>query len=347
MVPVSKAPENWESPIEMMRPDGTPRFAFASFLMLNDNYLPGALVLAFGLRRQSTRAALVCLVTEGVSDSARDALGELYDHVIEVDLFYVPHARRQERQDRPYFFTRLNVLRLGADGDLGCTFEKIAVIDADVLPMRHCDHLFGLETPAGIINERKSHFLETDDDGSYDVTERTLHSGEWGWHRRYGKACPHGQPIPAEITERVRQDPTNMGLNGSLFVLTPSADEFRQIEEDIARPEVQRLVGDLFDWPDMQYLTMRWSGTWKNIDLRFSGLNGYPHLDVLFGTHFAGFKPWYFNRVTAMSGYGRFDDFQMWFRVYEEMVAAHPRLLLSEKLRRLRDSIKAYEPPNA
>ncbi len=48
MVPVSEAPENWEPPIEMMRPDGTPRFAFATFLMLNDNYLPGALVLAFG-----------------------------------------------------------------------------------------------------------------------------------------------------------------------------------------------------------------------------------------------------------------------------------------------------------
>ena len=38
-------------------------YAFVTFLMLNDSYLPGALMLAYALRKQKTNADLVCLVT--------------------------------------------------------------------------------------------------------------------------------------------------------------------------------------------------------------------------------------------------------------------------------------------
>ncbi len=106
------------------------RTAFATFLMLNDNYLPGCLVLAGGLRRQNVRVPLFVLVTDEVSPQAREALSELYDHVVEVERIYVPHARRQERQDRPYYFTRIQVLRLGRDGDLGFDLDRVVVIDA-------------------------------------------------------------------------------------------------------------------------------------------------------------------------------------------------------------------------
>ena len=43
------------------------RTAFATFLMLNDNYLPGCLVLAGGLRRPGVGVPLVVLVTDDVS----------------------------------------------------------------------------------------------------------------------------------------------------------------------------------------------------------------------------------------------------------------------------------------
>ena len=148
------SPQSKESP----QPQATAH-AFVTFLMLNDNYLPGALTLGYSLLKQQVSGALVCLITPGVSPQGRRALELIFDQVLEVDLIYVPHARRQERQDRPYFFTRLNALRLGRDGDLGCDFEKIIVIDADVLPIRDYDSLATLDTPAGVINERKSHFV--------------------------------------------------------------------------------------------------------------------------------------------------------------------------------------------
>ena len=329
------SPQSKESP----QPQATAH-AFVTFLMLNDNYLPGALTLGYSLLKQQVSGALVCLITPGVSPQGRRALELIFDQVLEVDLIYVPHARRQERQDRPYFFTRLNALRLGRDGDLGCDFEKIIVIDADVLPIRDYDSLATLDTPAGVINERKSHFVETDASGAHVIPDSVKRDGTWIWHRMYGESCPHGEPIPADITDRVESEPGNMGINGSLFVLEPSMDELTLIRSDVERPEMRRLVGDLFDWPDMQYMTMRWSGQWTSIDARYSGLSGYPDLTLLCGTHFAGFKPWYFNRGKAMKQYSRYPDFQLWFQVYEEMVTEGPQLLRFRKLDRLLKSVR-------
>jgi len=48
--------------------------AFVTFLMLNDSYLPGALMLAYGLRKQETEVDLVCLITEEITHDARYAL---------------------------------------------------------------------------------------------------------------------------------------------------------------------------------------------------------------------------------------------------------------------------------
>jgi glycogenin glucosyltransferase len=313
--------------------------------MRNDSYLPGALLVAYALSKQRVRADLVCLVSEGVTASARAALDVLFDHVVGVEQIFVPHKRRQKRQDRPYWFTRLNALRLGADGDLGFRYEKIVLLDADVLPLKNYGQLLDVDTPAGIINEDKSHFAEIDADGRYVIPPSVQASGTWNWHRLYGSICPHGNRIPQEITDRVAEDVTNLGINGSLFVLTPSMAELRAIEEDVRRPDVARLVGDLYDWPDMQYLTLRWSGQWTSVDLRYSGFNGYPNLSVLYGTHFAGFKPWYVRREKAMAHYARHDDFQLWFGEYIAMVTrGHPQLLKVKRLQRLLESAEAlYE----
>jgi alpha-N-acetylglucosamine transferase len=328
--------ERYPLPATVRRAEGTSRYAFVTFLMLNDSYLPGALVAAYALRKQTTRADLVCLVTEGVTSAARSALELLYDRVVDVPLIYVPHKRRQERQDRPYMFTRMNALRLGPDGDLGFRYEKVVVLDADVLPLQRYEHLFTLDAPAGIINERKAHFVDTNPDGSYYVPPQVETTGNWKWHELYDGICPHGHKIPCQVTDRVAEDVTNLGINGSLFVFEPSMAEFRAIEEDIRRPEVLRLVGDLYDWPEMQYLTLRWSGRWTSIDLRFSGFNGYPSLSVLFGTHYAGFKPWGFKKPKAIARWARYDDFQLWFDEYRAMVVqAYPQLQEVRRLTRL------------
>lgn len=309
--------------------------------MLNDSYLPGALLLAAALRQQTTEADLVCLVTAEITPAARAGLALLFDQVVEVAKIFVPHARRQQRQDRPYWFTRLNALRLGADGDLGFAYTKIVLLDADVLPLRHYDRLFLLNTPAGVINESKTHLIEQDATNKYLAPQRVLETGKWKWHRLYEKICAHGGKIPREITDRVVEDVTNMGVNGSLLVLEPNMAEYDKIQQELGQPSVRRLVGDRFEWPDMQYLTMRWSGHWTNVDVRFSGFNGYPSLSVLFGSHYAGFKPWHFGQPQAMLRYSRYADFQFWFNAYLRMMQMYPQLQRVKRLVVLQQQINA------
>jgi glycogenin glucosyltransferase len=173
------------------------------------------------------------------------------------------------------------------------------------------------------------------------IPESVETTGTWKWHRLYDELCPHGSRIPQTITDRVGEDPLNLGINGGLFVFEPSMDEYQAIMEDVRKPETLHMVGDLFDWPEMQYLTLRWSGRWTNVDLRFAGLNGYPTLSVLYGTHFGGLKPWQFKREKAIRRWGRYADFQAWFAAYTEMVSeAYPDLCQIRRLERLRDSIQ-------
>jgi glycogenin glucosyltransferase len=314
------------------------RCAFVTFLMCNDSYLPGALMLAHGLRSQCIDAELVCLTTPHISADARFALGRLFDHVIDVEPIFVPHKRRQHRQDRPYWFTRLNALRLGRDGDLGLAYDKIVLLDADVLPLRRYGELLGLPAPAGILNECKAHMVQTSSGGC--VSPSICLSGRWNWHDIYEPACGHGMVIPRAITDRVASDPSNMGVNGGLLVIEPSMRELHEILADIQRPEIARLVGDRFEWPDMQYLTMRWSGRWTNVDVRFAGLNGHPCPRLLNGIHFAGVKPWSFGRTDAMERFSGHADFQLWFSTCRHLFErAHPELLRIRQLLRLDEAI--------
>lgn len=292
-------------------------------------------MLAYALRKQEVKEDIVCMYTEDITPNAQFALNLLFDYTVLVEKIYIPHKRRQKRQDRPFMFTRLNALRLGQDGDLDYDYTKIVLLDADVLPIKNYSDLFKLKTPAGIINEDKSHFVNT---GEHN---KLLKGDKWIWHEVYDKFCPHGHKIPKEFTDRVKTDFSNMGINGSLFVIRPSMHEFKEIMRDIEKPEIKKLVCDLFDWPDMQYLAMKWSGKWYSVDIKYSGFNGYPNLTVLNGTHFAGIKPWYLKKnPRMMKRCSRFEDFKYWFKKYNGMLIEYPKLKTVEKLRTLLRDIR-------
>lgn len=329
-------------PDKYTRDDGSPRFAFVTFLMRNDNYLPGALMYAYGLRKKGSKADLVCMVSGNITESTKRALWEIYDHVVEMDEIYIRHSRGHERQDIPYVFTRFNTLRLGTDGDLGFGYEKIVVGDADLLPLRFYDHLLTLETPAGIINERKENFMDFSGDLEYIVPDSVWDKGTWRWHDVYGKICPHGDKIPRDITDRVMEDHENLGINSSLFVLSPSMEEFERILDDIQDPRTRKLVESDFNWPEMQYATMAWSGKWTSIDVRFSGLNGYPDPSVLCGIHYAGIKPWNVKDMKSMKRVMRFPDYVLWYSMYSDMMDEYKQYMGNPKLNRLYELTKGF-----
>src|SRR5262249_34295062 len=121
-----------------------------TLLIGGDAYLPGCLVVGAALRWHiQTRAALVCMVDDSVSQSARDMLAQIYDRV--------PVVARLRAHDSSYpsallsdayrdMFTKLHI----SDPSL-LPYHQVTFIDADLLPIRCFDHLFTLPAPAGVI----------------------------------------------------------------------------------------------------------------------------------------------------------------------------------------------------
>ncbi len=315
------------------------RRAFVTLLMVNDSYLPGCVVVAHALRLQGTTASLVCQVTAAVSRGAREALHDVYDHVVVVDEVNPERSDRGSRQNLPRMFTRFHALRLGPDGDLGLDFDRVCLLDADLLPRRGFDALWELSAPAGVLNERREHVVELDADGRIVPPEEAGREVSI-WHDVYADVPP-GARIPKEITDRVRDDPTNFGINGSLFVLQPSMTDHAALMEWIASPGIDALVRDAWPWPDMQAATLFWSGRWTNVDLRYSAMYGYPSIDAAWGLHFAGVKPWAWRKKGFARRLQRFPDHQLWASAYRDALDRNPALRRVGRLAELDRRIRA------
>ena len=298
------------------------RYAYATFLMRGDGYLPGALVLAYALKIQ-TKHDCICLVTGDVSPKARHALSLVYDKVILIDELRIKSSVSTGRSDRNLLMTRFEALRLGYNGGLEEQYEKIILLDADVLAISSYDELCNLPAPAGIIMEGRSE--------SYSGGSAASH--KWNWHSHYEPLCPHGAPIPKEITGRVAHDPSNMGVNAGLWVLQPCKKEYDSFVAALHTPEIMSMVKN-FPWPEMQLATLLWSGKWTNVDIRYCSIGGYPRIDVLHGIHFAGLKPWQINSRSA-EHYAKYPDFTLWRQYFTALYWSTPGLHNYPMLKRL------------
>ena len=272
------------------------QYAYVTFLMRGDGYLPGALVLAYALKTQSSYDC-ICLITKDVSNRARHALSLVYDKVIVIQELRIKSKINTGRSDRNILMTRFEALKLE-------NFDKVIMLDADVLPLIGYDDLFALQTPAGIIMEYK--------DECY--SDANPSSSKWSWHNKYNTVCPHAHVIPKKITDKVKCDLSNMGVNAGLWVLSPSKMEYNNIVKALDTPDIMALV-EKFPWPEMQLATMFWSGKWTNIDIKYCSIGGYPRVDVLYGLHFAGLKPWQIKSRSAIH-YAKYPDFELWYQFY-------------------------------
>ncbi|TLD19779.1 hypothetical protein PspLS_09532 [Pyricularia sp. CBS 133598] len=113
-------------------------------LLLSDNYLPGALVLAHSLRDAGTTRKLAVMVTlDTVAAKVITQLKAVYDYVIPV-----PRIRNERpanlylmnRPDLHSAFTKVNLWKQ-------TQFSKLVYIDADVVAYRAPDELFAITHP--------------------------------------------------------------------------------------------------------------------------------------------------------------------------------------------------------
>ncbi|KAJ5487267.1 hypothetical protein N7530_001567 [Penicillium desertorum] len=111
-------------------------------LLLSDNYLPGAMVLAHSLRDNGTKARLVALFTpDRLQSSTIDELRTVYDELIPVSSMVNDTPANLWLMDRPDLiatFTKVELWRL-------TQYQRVVYIDCDVVALRAPDELLSLE----------------------------------------------------------------------------------------------------------------------------------------------------------------------------------------------------------
>lgn len=296
------------------------RYAYCTFLIGSDRYLPGILTFAYTLRKQNIDADLICTVADDIPAECIRAIQSQYDCVFRVRQTRVENQNKKKRGDREKLFTRYAVLDALQREKL--KYDKIIICDSDLLPLRNFAELCRYPAPSGILNERKEHAVGRNA------------QGEWIWYDVY-RHIPPKAGIPKEITDRVKTDPRNLGVNSAIYIFDSDTIPYDEIEADICKEETRALIST-FPWPDMQYMTYKLSGRWHNLDIRFASFNSFPSLHSVYGTHYAGMKPWDIHNRSYLHYCGH-DDYKLWICVFLNMMREHPGLGRNTRLRKLRN----------
>ncbi|KAG9247238.1 nucleotide-diphospho-sugar transferase [Calycina marina] len=112
-------------------------------LLLNDYYLPGALVLAHSLRDAGTTKRLAVLITDNVSADATAELQKIYDYIIKVENITNSQPANLNLMDRPELHSTFTKIVLWKQ----VQFRRIVYVDADIVALRAPDELFDLPHP--------------------------------------------------------------------------------------------------------------------------------------------------------------------------------------------------------
>lgn len=295
------------------------KYAFATLVMKGDGYIPGALVLGSSLRQTQTRADLVCIVTEDVSRKARKALSQIYNEVVQVQyLEFKCKPMQTAKQAERYSswincsFTKwriFNVNRL-----TGKNYEKVCLMDSDMVVLTNIDDLFSLPTPAATFSMPWAEPWATQNkrQGGCDGIVNPYGTG---WHTKHGDKISHEKVSRAlnrqeqEATSFVawsstivlRPDPTQLDLLSDM-VSTQSAKEegygWRchngQDEQSVAELYTRQKV----DWSYLhqQYNFIPWRHNWMDCKT--------TPPKVL---HYSGKNPWEQER-------GEWPDLEIWWQ---------------------------------
>ena len=295
--------------------DGKKRFAYAVGMFPNPKngkaaYLDGCILAALGLKRQKTRADIICFITPDISKKDKEKLEVVFDKVM-----YVPYISPYEMagqgdletimldkklfdncpnytKEHPYVhvFFKLHIF----NPDL-FPYEKVCFVDSDLVPLNYYDSLFMLDCPAGFVEYRKkSPYLES-----------------YQWDRC--DYLEHGKLIPKEITDVDK--PTGADVNAGLLLVKPDKKEYDSMIKELSspletwmgpnkkhkgfysfnfdNPTGMEFIANSYCYPEQNYLTKRYSGKWKFIEFAFQSWSRDPCNS--FGIHMAAFnpKPWF------------------------------------------------------
>lgn len=296
-----------------------PKVAYVMLMMCNDGYLPGVLVTAYSLMKTQTPADIVIMVTPDVSQEAQQQIIELNtqpntqpNKVIIHNVPYIkftskPLKSARVRELYPWIasaYTKWNVLTL--------PYDKVILLDADMLIVKNIDHLFDMQTPAALFN---SAFAQPC--GTLPARYNAIAKDAYDW-------VPHGTRIPHEIITRELKTGPLVGMS-SIMVLTPSMAEFTHLCEvlELAQPFGYPAV---YNGHDEQSIAWFYATILRkdfyNIHQRYSMIQfkkNYLINEQPYVLHyFSDQKPWHVMSHDNQHAH-IWPDFRIWLDTYREL----------------------------
>ena len=209
------------------------KFAFVTVLWAPEDgnpqeYIVNALSLGCSLRKTNTKHDLVLLATPDLlrHDSAR-ALSTYWD-VRQQDHMEVPFEMRCAPRFR-HVFTKLSVMQL-------TEYEKVLMLDADMLVIRNVDEIFGFPAPAGFMR------------GSEDY-----------------------RPAEIRLPQTFRVDGGRLigGINAGVVLLEPAPGIYDKMIEELASPAMK---SDLKNsrGPEQDFLTLFYKSSWSGLHPKYN-----------------------------------------------------------------------------
>lgn len=217
------------------------KVAIVTLVMKGDRYVPGAMALAYSIRKiegRRRRVDLVCMVTEDVTRQGRDNLEIVFDHVVDVPYLafrtnFQPQANKKvEDYYKPWSATSYTKWQCLALMD----YEKVLFLDSDMVVVHSVMDLFELDAPA--LNFSSPYFYP------YVSTSRAAHNHFLTFNKNKKKwvTRQHGQQIYPDEVIRALFDTSSVAY-GSVVLLEPSMDHYHRYLNLMENPPDPRGYG--------------------------------------------------------------------------------------------------------
>ncbi|KAI0651700.1 glycosyltransferase family 8 protein [Trametes meyenii] len=225
-------------------------------LLTTKDYLPGVLVLHKSLADAGSKYPLVVMATPALPAEVRDVVMRRGIGIKDVDPLYPKEGEHELALHDARFaetWTKLRVFEL-------VEYDRLVVLDADMVVRRNLDELMDLE-------------LETDWIAAAHVcacNPRKLphYPKDWTRENCAHTAVSHPEALtsPAQITESSPRPYTL--LNSGVVVLHPSTEVFERIRHFVeTSPQVRE-----FSFPDQDLLAAFFKGRWRPLPWCYNAL---------------------------------------------------------------------------
>jgi len=234
--------EPWGAP--RPKPEARRKYAYVITLWGSSaDYLIGAMVLGHSLRKTGSPHDLVCLHTDDVPHGFLKLLSGIWDCQL-MEHVSACTDKLSFQDDQPHrfdkVFTKLRVLGL-------TQYEKVLMMDIDLVVLSNIDNLFQLQAPAALrrgMNDGRWQLNSGDPiDGKPFFSGRDASNAKWSW----------GQ---------------GTGINAGVMLLQPDEDVLANMLLEINEPNHPSHARG--NGPEQDYLSRYWADSWSYIGVEYN-----------------------------------------------------------------------------